>query len=114
MATTDFIGSQPVSLGSRTDGSLAQCLEITNAGYIVRDVTSFDRRPESLLTIGLAHTLRMDVVAEGIEDATQLSELITLGCGRGQGFHLARPAPADDISLLLANNASTLGESGSE
>jgi diguanylate cyclase (GGDEF)-like protein len=64
--------------------------------------------------IGLAHTLRMDVVAEGIEDATQLTELITLGCGRGQGFHLARPAPADDISLLLVNNASTLGESGSE
>jgi EAL domain-containing protein (putative c-di-GMP-specific phosphodiesterase class I) len=54
--------------------------------------------------IGLAHTLRLDVVAEGIEDATQIDELIRLGCTRGQGFHLARPAPASEISALLATH----------
>ncbi len=51
--------------------------------------------------IGLAQTLRLDVVAEGIEDETQIAELVSLGCRRGQGFHLARPAPADDVGLLL-------------
>ncbi|RMH79774.1 MAG: EAL domain-containing protein [Actinomyces sp.] len=51
--------------------------------------------------IGLARTLKLDVVAEGIEDATQVDELLRLGCGRGQGFHLARPAPADEVELLF-------------
>ena len=52
--------------------------------------------------IGLAHTLRLDVVAEGIEDRTQIAELVRLGCSRGQGFHLAQPAPPDALELLLA------------
>lgn len=51
--------------------------------------------------IGLARTLRLDVVAEGIEDAAQVDELVRLGCGRGQGFHLARPAPADEVTRRL-------------
>jgi len=51
--------------------------------------------------IGLAKTLNLDVVAEGIEDRTQVQELLRLGCDRGQGFHLARPAPADEVELLL-------------
>lgn len=54
--------------------------------------------------IGLARTLRLEVVAEGIEDATQVAELVRLGCRRGQGFHLARPAPAEDVALLLAGD----------
>lgn len=52
--------------------------------------------------IGLARTLRLDVVAEGIEHPGQIAELVRLGCNRGQGFHLARPAPAAEIGLLLA------------
>ncbi|MEO0493086.1 MAG: EAL domain-containing protein [Actinomycetota bacterium] len=52
--------------------------------------------------IGLARTLRLDVVAEGIEDPTQIAELVRLGCARGQGFHLARPVPPDDVAMLLA------------
>jgi diguanylate cyclase (GGDEF)-like protein/PAS domain S-box-containing protein len=51
--------------------------------------------------IGLARTLRLEVVAEGIEDANQLAELVRLGCDRGQGFHLARPAPAHEVGALL-------------
>ncbi len=58
--------------------------------------------------IGLARTLRLDVVAEGIEDATQIAELVRLGCQRGQGFHLARPAPPEDIAMLLSGETHTL------
>ncbi|MEM7140271.1 MAG: EAL domain-containing protein [Actinomycetota bacterium] len=60
--------------------------------------------------IGLARTLRLEVVAEGIEDASQVGELVRLGCGRGQGFHLARPAPADDVSMLLSGSGVPRGE----
>lgn len=52
--------------------------------------------------IGLARTLRLEVVAEGIEDPTQVAELVRLGCQRGQGFHLARPAPPADVGMILA------------
>ncbi len=51
--------------------------------------------------VGLAQTLRLEVVAEGIEDETQVTELVRLGCRRGQGFHLARPCPADEVGRLL-------------
>ncbi|MDW3220860.1 MAG: EAL domain-containing protein [Acidimicrobiales bacterium] len=60
--------------------------------------------------IGLARTLRLEVVAEGIEDASQVGELVRLGCVRGQGFHLARPAPAEDVSMLLAGTRAPIRE----
>jgi len=44
--------------------------------------------------IGLAHNLRLDVVAEGVETAEQLAWLRAAGCQIGQGFLLGRPAPA--------------------
>jgi EAL domain-containing protein (putative c-di-GMP-specific phosphodiesterase class I) len=50
----------------------------------------------------LAHTLGLDVVAEGIETAEQWTELRRLGCRYGQGFHFARPMPADRIDALVA------------
>jgi diguanylate cyclase (GGDEF)-like protein/PAS domain S-box-containing protein len=37
--------------------------------------------------IGLAHTLGMDVVAEGVETAAQAAELRSLGCEYAQGFY---------------------------
>jgi diguanylate cyclase (GGDEF)-like protein/PAS domain S-box-containing protein len=50
----------------------------------------------------LAGTLGLDVVAEGIETADQWAELRRLGCRYGQGFHFARPMPADGIDALVA------------
>jgi diguanylate cyclase (GGDEF)-like protein len=50
--------------------------------------------------VDLARGLRLSVVAEGIEDAGQLGELIDMGCLLGQGFHLHRPMPAADLHHL--------------
>jgi diguanylate cyclase (GGDEF)-like protein len=47
--------------------------------------------------IGLAHSLGMQVVAEGVETEGQLSRLRSLGCDMAQGFLLFRPAPAASI-----------------
>ena len=44
-------------------------------------------------SIDLAHSLRMDVVAEGIEDEAQRSALMRLGCEYGQGWLFGKPAP---------------------
>jgi EAL domain-containing protein (putative c-di-GMP-specific phosphodiesterase class I) len=41
--------------------------------------------------IGMAHNLRLDVVAEGVETEGQLAILRSLGCDISQGFYLHRP-----------------------
>ena len=45
----------------------------------------------------LASNLSLDVVAEGVEDQEAWDQLAHLGCGAIQGYHLARPMPADEL-----------------
>ena len=49
----------------------------------------------------LGHALRLELVAEGIEAPEQAATLRGLGCQYGQGYHFARPLPADDLANLL-------------
>jgi EAL domain-containing protein (putative c-di-GMP-specific phosphodiesterase class I) len=46
----------------------------------------------------LARALDVTVVAEGIENQTQLVRLRDLGCDMGQGFHLS--PPLSGVALL--------------
>jgi sensor c-di-GMP phosphodiesterase-like protein len=48
--------------------------------------------------VQIADSLKLDAVAEGIEDQATLQRLIELGCGYGQGF-LWSPALAPDDFL---------------
>lgn len=52
-------------------------------------------------TIDLGRNLGLRVVAEGIEDEAVLTALVDLGCDIGQGFHLGRPVPAQELDLAL-------------
>ena len=54
--------------------------------------------------VRLAHTLGMQVVAEGIELPDQLAELRLTGCDALQGFHFARPLPAVAVEGMLATS----------
>jgi diguanylate cyclase (GGDEF)-like protein/PAS domain S-box-containing protein len=58
--------------------------------------------------IALAHSLRLEVVAEGIENAEQRDELWLMGCRLGQGYLYSRPVEPGQISAFLAG-FSTLG-----
>ncbi len=51
--------------------------------------------------LGMAQSLDLVSVAEGVEDETQLAFLRRHGCDRAQGFLLARPMPADACSAFL-------------
>nr|WP_249193127.1 EAL domain-containing protein [Burkholderia cenocepacia] len=51
--------------------------------------------------IALAHTLKMDVVAEGVETASQLEQLKVLMCDEVQGFLLGHPLEAEAFGRLL-------------
>lgn len=49
------------------------------------------------MIIGLGHRLNLQVLAEGIENNSQLEELKALGCHEGQGYLIARPMPLDAL-----------------
>jgi diguanylate cyclase (GGDEF)-like protein/PAS domain S-box-containing protein len=51
--------------------------------------------------VSLAHSLRLKVVAEGVESAQQADFLQRLGCDEMQGYHYSRPLPAAGIARLL-------------
>lgn len=53
--------------------------------------------------IGLAHNLRLSVVAEGVETAEQRQFLKAHGCDMMQGYLLAKPMPFDELLLFLRN-----------
>jgi diguanylate cyclase (GGDEF)-like protein/PAS domain S-box-containing protein len=51
--------------------------------------------------VRLGRSLGMITVAEGIENAAQLTALRDMGCDVGQGYLLSRPLPAPDAGRLL-------------
>ncbi len=52
-------------------------------------------------TVELAHALGLEVIAEGVEDAASLSRLRALSCDKAQGYHIARPMPADRVAAWV-------------
>ncbi|MEA2427237.1 MAG: hypothetical protein QOF37_865, partial [Thermoleophilaceae bacterium] len=55
--------------------------------------------------VTMAGALDMTVVAEGVEQVSQVRELKTLGCDYAQGFLFARPMPAPELEALLQAGA---------
>jgi diguanylate cyclase (GGDEF)-like protein/PAS domain S-box-containing protein len=51
--------------------------------------------------VAMAHTLRLKVVAEGVETAEQLAFLRTQGCDLYQGYFISPPVPAEALEGLL-------------
>jgi EAL domain-containing protein (putative c-di-GMP-specific phosphodiesterase class I) len=45
------------------------------------------------------------VVAEGVENAAQLTERLTFGCDHGQGFYVAQSLPPDQAEPLIRDRA---------
>ncbi|MCW2714464.1 MAG: diguanylate cyclase [Frankiales bacterium] len=72
----------------------------------VRDITtSPDDAAIALAIIRMAHSLKLDVVAEGVEDAAQLAYLRRHHCDQIQGFFFSRPLPAPEVDALLRRGA---------
>ncbi|HVY05201.1 MAG TPA: EAL domain-containing protein [Burkholderiales bacterium] len=79
----------------------------------VRDiVTDPDDAMITRAIISMAHSLRMKVVAEGVENAAQLALLARAGCDEIQGFHFSRPLPADACAELVRERRLPRAQSG--
>jgi diguanylate cyclase (GGDEF)-like protein len=72
--------------------------------------------------IGLAHSLGLEVVAEGVESSDQWDYFRTHECQTLQGFHFNRPVPQGEIGALLkkgllappSDDEAAAGESATE
>lgn len=56
--------------------------------------------------VAMADRLKMNVIAEGIENEKQLEFVTSAGCHVGQGYFLGRPMPAESITALLNESRS--------
>jgi diguanylate cyclase len=74
-----------------------------------------DNASAALVTaiIGLAGSLGLEVIAEGIEHESQLHRLVDLGCEHGQGFLMSRPLDGTDAEVLIADRADRADRAGS-
>lgn len=53
--------------------------------------------------ISLAHVLKYEVIAEGVEEQDQLDTLKNIGCDYIQGFFWGRPLPKEEAEALVMN-----------
>jgi len=83
------LGDLPVASLKIDRSFVAALAQAPTAAAVVKAITD----------VGLAHGLT--VVAEGIENAATMAAVEAIGCGVGQGYFIARPAPAQEIETLL-------------
>jgi EAL domain-containing protein (putative c-di-GMP-specific phosphodiesterase class I) len=62
----------------------------------------------------MAHSLKLQVTAEGVETIEQLIYLKALGCDQYQGFLFSRPLPPAAFQKLIQHYHATNGRSSSE
>ena len=91
-SSLSYLHSFPVNT-LKIDQSFVQCL---------------DGNPENLglvpAIVSIAKTLKMDVVAEGIETNQQLVQLRALNCDFGQGYLFSKPLEAEKAMALIVSN----------
>jgi diguanylate cyclase (GGDEF)-like protein/PAS domain S-box-containing protein len=82
-----------------------------NASFIAS--MSTDQNASSIVRtiVSLAHTLGMQVVAEGVEDRATFTRLTVIGCDQIQGHLFGRPVAADDLDDSFLESSRSLGSS---
>lgn len=60
--------------------------------------------------VQICQTYDMDCVAEGVEDAEQVSALLKMGCTCGQGFYYDRPLPTEEFECKYLRTAVQAGK----
>jgi len=56
--------------------------------------------------ISMAHSLKLQVAAEGVDSEEQAKELKRLGCDQMQGYLISKPVPAEELEALLMRKPS--------
>lgn len=81
----------------------------------IKDINAQGKNGElARLIITMARSLRLSVVAEGVETEDHLEFLRTNGCDEYQGYLFSPPVPADDFENLLIENYRQLDSRGGD
>ncbi|MFA5807263.1 MAG: EAL domain-containing protein, partial [bacterium] len=71
-------------------------------------IREMDRNPEDRTIvktiIAMAHSLNIEVIAEGVERVEQMDLLKSFGCDLAQGFFFSKAVPAAEFTRLLVEN----------
>lgn len=71
----------------------------------VRDLISDSEDATIVRTIiQMANSLNLRTIAEGVEDPVTLDQLRRLNCDEAQGYHFARPLPAEDFARFVSHH----------
>jgi diguanylate cyclase len=97
-SSLSLLRSFPASI-VKLDRSFVDGIELDEPGSAAADA----RQAVARAVQQLAGALGLDTVAEGIENQEQADRLMLLGYTLGQGYHMARPMPAADMTRLLAS-----------
>ncbi|GEM_PF-1117587 len=99
-SSLSYLSRLPVS-EVKIDGSFVSSLGVEPAALvIVRSI------------IDLGRSLRLDVIAEGVEDAATWAQLHDLGAGAIQGYVLAHPMPIEEVAGWLRTYTGGPGRGG--
>lgn len=88
---------------SRLQGFRVDTLKIDRA-FVSRIDSDRETYEIVRIIVQLAHSLGLEVVAEGVETESQLDLLTKIGCERGQGYLFSKPADHNIISKLMTSN----------
>jgi diguanylate cyclase (GGDEF)-like protein len=69
--------------------------------FIDKIHTGFNEQAITRAIIGLAHNIKLDIVAEGVEIKEQLLFLREYECDKVQGYLFSKPLPAEEFELML-------------
>jgi diguanylate cyclase (GGDEF)-like protein len=64
--------------------------------------------------VSLAHSLRLKVVAEGVETPAQLDFLKAVGCDEYQGYHFSRPLPSNEFERVVREKSAQVQQFAEE
>lgn len=84
--------------------------------FIINLATSAEDQTIVSTIISLAHSLKLKVVAEGVETKEQAQLLKMLKCDEIQGYYFSRPVPFDEFARLLESGGPRIlaGDGGSD
>jgi EAL domain-containing protein (putative c-di-GMP-specific phosphodiesterase class I) len=78
-------------------------IQIIKVDKIFVDDTGINKNNEALIvtTFGMAESLQMNCVAEGIQTAEQITFFKHYGCDLLQGYYFSKPVAVDETYILL-------------
>lgn len=99
LAIDDF-GTSRASLSQLKRLDMVSTLKIDRAFVVDVATEAVDRKIVTAI-VALAHSMGMETVAEGVEEAAQIAVLRSLGIALFQGFYFHRPAPGAQVAMAL-------------